>query len=156
MQEEGVVVQTRAGLAQVETTQQEACKSCGAQQACHALSGSKKRVVSAVNQVQAKTGDRVLLSMPRKGVLGATFLVYMVPVMALIAGAALGKRLAPSWGWEGQTGAVILGLAALVLAWLVLRRISQRLARRKELTVKVVRILKEGEGDAVEQDTACL
>ncbi|RJX33877.1 MAG: hypothetical protein C4525_08395 [Desulfarculus sp.] len=156
MQEEGRVVQTLGGLAQVETIQQEACKSCGARGACHTLGGDKKRIISALNQAQAQPGDRVLLSMPRKGVLGASFLVYMLPVIALLAGAALGKRLGPAWGWEGQTGAVVLGLVSLLVVWFVLRRISARLARRRELTVKVVRILEKGVGDAVEPDTSCL
>ncbi len=156
MQEEGLVLNTMGGLAQVETTQQEACASCGAQSACQTLGGQKKRVVSAVNRVQAQTGDRVLLTMPRKGVLGASFLLYMVPVFALLAGAILGKRLGPAWGWEGQSGPVVLGLAALVITWFVLRRISKRLAGRKEMTVTVVRILHKGEGDALEPDTVGL
>jgi sigma-E factor negative regulatory protein RseC len=153
MQEEGLVLQTMGGLAQVETTQQEACAGCGAKSACHAMGGDKKRVVSAINRAQAETGDRVLLTMPRKGVLGASFLLYMVPVIALLAGAVLGKHLGPSWGWQDPTGSVVLGLAALLVSWFVLRKISQRLAGRKELTVTVVRILKKGEGDALEPDT---
>ncbi len=156
MQEEGLVVQTMGGLAQVETTQQEACKSCGARGACYALGGDKRRVIAAVNQVGAQEGDRVLLAMSRKGVLGASFLVYMVPVFALLAGAGLGKKLGPAWGLDGQTGAVILGAVGLLGAWFLLRRVSKRLAGRKELTIKVVRILKQGEGDALESNTACL
>ncbi|MEW5914116.1 MAG: SoxR reducing system RseC family protein [Thermodesulfobacteriota bacterium] len=156
MQEEGLVVQTMGGLAQVQTIQQEACKSCGARGACHTLGGDKKRIVAALNQAQAQAGDRVLLSMSRKGVLSASFLVYILPVVALLGGAALGKRLGPGWGWEGQTGAVVLGLASLLVVWWILRKISARLAKRRELTVKVVRILEKGVGDAVEPDTACL
>ena len=100
MQEEGVVLETMGGLAQVETAQQEACKSCGARGACQTLGGDKRRVIAAVNQVGAQAGDRVMLAMARKGVLGASFLVYMVPVFALLAGALVGKELGPSWGLE--------------------------------------------------------
>jgi len=156
MQEEGVVLQTMGGLAQVETTQQEACKSCGARGACQALGGDKKRVIAAVNQVGAQKGDRVVMAMPAKGVLGASFLVYMVPVFALLVGAAVGKKLGPSLGLSGQTGAIILGVLSLLGAWYILRQVSERLAGRKELTVKVVRILQQGEGDALEPDTSCL
>jgi sigma-E factor negative regulatory protein RseC len=156
MREEGVVVETAGGVAQVETTQQEACKSCGARGACQTLGGDKRRVVTAINQVQAAPGDKVLLTMPRKGVLGASFLVYMLPVFALLAGAALGKKLGPAWGWGAQTGAVVLGAASLLATWFLLRKISKRLAGRKELTVKVVRILQQGERDALESHSACL
>ncbi|MCF8031455.1 MAG: SoxR reducing system RseC family protein [Desulfarculaceae bacterium] len=156
MQEEGVVVDTMGGLAQVETAQQEACKSCGARGACQTMGGDKRRVIAAVNQVGAQAGDRVMLAMARKGVLGASFLVYMVPVFALLAGALAGKKLGPAWGLGPQSGAVVLAALALLVAWLVLRRVSKRLAGRKELTVKVVRILQQGERDALESNTACL
>ena len=103
MQEEGLVVKTMGGLAQVETTQQEACKSCGAQGMCHAMGGDKRRVITAVNQVGAREGDKVIMAMPRKGVLGASFLVYMVPVAALLVGAALGRKWGEAWGLEPQS-----------------------------------------------------
>jgi len=156
MQEEGLVVKAVGGYAQVETTQQEACKSCGAQGMCHAMGGDKRRVITAINQVGAKEGDKVVMAMPRKGVLGASFLVYMVPVAALLLGAALGRKWGQAWGLEPQTSAVVLGGAALVAAWLVLRKVSKRLAGRKELTVTVVRILRKEQGDALESNTACL
>ena len=156
MQEEGVVLETMGGMAQVETAQQEACKSCGARGACQTLGGDKRRVIAAINQAKASAGDRVLLAMPRKGVLGASFLVYMIPVFALLVGAMVGKKLGPAWGWEGQTGAVLLGALGLLGAWFFLRRLSKRLAGRKELTVMVVRILQQGEGDALESNSACL
>ncbi len=156
MQEEGVVVQTMGGMAQVETTQQEACKSCGAQGMCHAMGGDKRRVITAINQVGAREGDKVVLTMPRKGVLGASFLVYMVPVAALLVGASVGKKWGQTLGLEPQTAAVVLGGVALVAAWLVLRKVSRHLAGRKELTVTVVRILRKGEGDALESHSTCL
>ncbi|MCB2226627.1 MAG: SoxR reducing system RseC family protein [Desulfarculaceae bacterium] len=156
MQEEGVVIETMGGLAQVETMQQEACKGCGARGACQTLGGDKRRVIAAINQAGAKAGDKVLMIMARKGVLGASFLLYMVPVFALLAGAMVGKQLGPSYGLEAQTGAVILGALSLLGAWLILRRVSKRLAGRKELTVKVVRILQQGERDALESNSACL
>lgn len=156
MQEEGLVVKTMGGLALVETTQQEACKSCGAQGMCHAMGGDKRRVITAINRVGAKEGDKVIMAMPRKGVLGASFLVYMVPVAALLLGASLGRKWGQAWGLEPQTSAVVLGGAALVAAWLILRKVSKRLAGRKELTVTVVRILRKEQGDALESNTACL
>lgn len=156
MQEEGLVVKIMGGMAQVETTQQEACKSCGAQGMCHAMGGDKRRVVTAINQAGASVGDTVIMAMPRKGVLGASFLVYMVPVAALLVGASLGRKWGQAWGLEPQTSAVVLGGAALVGAWLVLRKVSRRLAGRKELKVTVVRILRKGEGDALESHSASL
>ena len=144
------------GLAQVESVQSEACATCGARGACHAMGGEKTRVVTAVNQAKAQVGDRVILSMPRKAVLSASFLAYMVPVLGLILGAVLGNRLAPNWGWDDQTGAVVLGLAGLAASWLVVSVIAKKLAKKSNFTVRIVRVLEKGAIDAVDQCTASL
>ncbi len=156
MQEEGQVVEVRGGVALVEAVQNDACASCGARNACHALGGERRRVVRALNPVGAAVGDRVLMSMPRRAVLGASFLVYMVPVLALLAGAVTGQHLGPAWGLSPTSGAVSLGLGALAAAWLGLRIVSRNLGRRESFQVKIVRVVQKGEVDAVEQHSAGL
>lgn len=156
MQEEGVVRSLHGGLAQVESVQSEACATCGARGACHAMGGEKTRLVTALNQAKAQVGDRVMISMPRNAVLGASFLVYLVPALGLILGASLGNSLAPGWGWEPQTGAVVFGLAGLLATWLMVSLLSKRLAKNKNFTVRIVRVLKKGATDAVDQCAAGL
>lgn len=151
MQEEGLVRSLQGGLAMVESVQSEACASCGAKGACHALGGEKIRIVTALNEAGAQVGDRVMLSMPRKAVLGASFLAYMVPVLGLILGAALGDGLAPNWGWDAQTGAVVLGLGGLAVSWLLVSLIAKRLARKSNFTVRIVRVLEKGATDALDE-----
>ena len=115
------------------------------------LGGDSKREVKALNLAGAGVGDRVLVTMPRRAALGAGFLVYMVPVLALIVGAALGNHWGPAWGWGSQNAAVALGLGALILSWLGLRLISTRVARGGGFTVRIVRVIQKGESDAVDQ-----
>lgn len=117
---------------------------------------TRQRVVRALNPVGAAVGDRVLMTMPRRAVLGASFLVYMVPVLALLAGAVVGQRLGPAWGLSPTGGAVLLGLAALAAAWLALRIVSRNLGRRESFQVKIVRVVQKGEVDAVDQHSAGL
>ena len=140
-------------MAQVETTQTDACHGCSAQTACRAMGGVKKRLVEASNDAGAKEGDRVLMALPRKGALAAGFLVYLGPVIALIAGAAIGQKLGPGWGYEAQNAAVVLGLCALGVSWFGLRWLSKRVADRQELKVRVVRVLPPKEGAPAECET---
>ncbi|MGD9123759.1 MAG: SoxR reducing system RseC family protein [Desulfarculaceae bacterium] len=142
MHEQGLVRAVKGGMAQVETVQSEACHQCNAQAACHGMGGARQRLVWALNQAQAQEGDRVLLALPRKGVLGAGFLVYILPILILILGAALGQRLGPAWGWNPTNAAVLLGMGGLVVSWFFLRWLSKRLAGRKEFTVRLVKVFK--------------
>jgi len=156
MQEEGVVRSLQGGLAQVESVQTEACACCGARGACHALGGEKTRIVTALNEAGAQVGDRVVLNMPRKAVMGASFLVYIVPVLGLLLGAVLGNIYAPNWGWEPQSGAVVLGLGGLAVAWLAISGIAKKLTRNSNFTVRIVRVLEKGAIDAVDEFAAGL
>lgn len=143
MHEEGKVLAVQGGLAQVETVQTEACSHCVAKTSCQTMGGVKKRMIWAINEAKAKQGDRVLLALPRRGVLGAGFLVYMVPVLALILGSSVGKSYGPQWGWDEQNAAVLLGFSALTITWLILRKVSKALGRKKEFKVRLVRVLKQ-------------
>ncbi|MCB2187503.1 MAG: SoxR reducing system RseC family protein [Deltaproteobacteria bacterium] len=151
MEEEGQVTAIRGGVATVETVQKEACAHCAAKGACEALGGDKTRTITALNEVHAEVGDRVMLAAPRKTVMGAGFLVYIVPVFALLLGAVAGKKWGPLLGLGTQGGAVLFGVAALSLCWLGLRLISNRVAGSKNFTIRVVKIVQKGDTDALDE-----
>lgn len=156
MTEQGFVREIRGGLAMVETVQTEACSHCAGRGACQMMGGEKMRLVPAINEAGAGEGDRVLVAARRKSVLGAGFLVYMGPVIALILGAALGKAYGPQYGYDAQVAAVVLGLSLLALCWFGVSRLSKRLAGSDKLAVKVVRVIAKAENggaDAVDQCT---
>jgi sigma-E factor negative regulatory protein RseC len=156
MHEEGVVTALVRDQAVVKTVQQDACHHCSVKGACQAMGGGKERQVTALNQAGAMVGDRVALGIGSGSALSAGFLAYLVPVLALLAGAAAGKSWGPFWGLSDQSAAVVTGLAALAVAWVVVRWLSDRLARRGRFMVKVVAVVQKGEADAVEQNISCL
>lgn len=156
MREEGVVTSLAGDQVVVRTVQHDACESCGAKGACHTLGGGKERQVTALNQAGAEIGDRVALGISRSSALSAGFMAYMVPIIALMAGAALGKALGPTWGFDAQNAALLVGAAALVAAWIGVRWLSDRLAKRGRFMVKVVAVVQKGEADALEQGLNCL
>ncbi len=141
MTEEGLVRALRGGEAEVVTFQTEACRHCMGKGACYALGGIKERVVSAQNPVGAAVGDRVLLAIPRSEVMHAGVLAYLVPVAALILGALVGQKTAPSLGLDPTDGSVLVGVAGLALAWLGTSLYSRRLSRKNRLRVRILRVL---------------
>jgi len=68
------------------------------------------------NPIGAEAGESVVVGLPDGALLGAAASGYLVPLLLLIAGAALGQQFA------GELGAVSGGLVGLLLAAIRLRR----------------------------------
>jgi len=83
------------------------------------------------NPIGAEVGDSVVVGLPDGALLDAAVAGYLVPLLLLIAAAALGQQVA------GELGAVAGGLCGLLLAALYLKR-------RKSPAVQPV-VLRRGE-----------
>ncbi len=106
---EGIVVRTAGQTAVVKIRKSSACgQDCGHCRACD----NPVYEVEAVNCAGAAAGDRVLLELPSKTVLGTAFLLYLLPVLllflALLALPGLWLKLA--------------GVALLLAIWLLALR----------------------------------
>ncbi|MBW2123410.1 MAG: SoxR reducing system RseC family protein [Deltaproteobacteria bacterium] len=114
LQEIGVVTGLKPnGFASVRATGGEGCEGCASRGVCHALGGGREREVTAVNRAGAAAGDRVLISIGSGSFLKASFVVYLVPVLALIVGSVIGKTYSASI-WAGGNPDVVSILAGLV------------------------------------------
>ncbi|ABA58916.1 positive regulator of sigma(E), RseC/MucC [Nitrosococcus oceani ATCC 19707] len=101
----------------VEAERRTSCHGCTLSQGCGTGSIAKYLMikpimVKASNPVGAEAGDRVIVGLPEKAFLQGSFLLYMVPLLAMLLGAGLGGTLAPHFG--GNEGLeVLLGLGGL-------------------------------------------
>ncbi|MBF8272778.1 MAG: positive regulator of sigma(E), RseC/MucC [Magnetococcales bacterium] len=128
-----MVVALEGDMAVVVGQRASGCGSCHQDGACATLSfGSGRRAVRlrAENPAGAKVGDRVVLEISERHFLRASFLVYIVPILALFAGGLLLRQLALLLGVtqrvaEGVGG--VGGVCALLLVLLWLKRYNQRL-----------------------------
>lgn len=84
--ETGVVVGLKGKTALVRAASSSHCEGCAAAGACHAGTGGD-RVVEAENTVGAVEGQEVVMSVPSRALLKASFQVYMIPVIGVLAGA---------------------------------------------------------------------
>jgi len=79
----------------VEAKPSAACEGCASRGSCHAV-GKERNSVQVINRQDARVGDEVVISFETGSLLKALFLLYMVPIMALLAGAFTGNLvLAP-------------------------------------------------------------
>jgi sigma-E factor negative regulatory protein RseC len=140
--EEGMVKRTMGTKAWVVTSRSEMCEACASHGACKALGGGKEMEVEAKNDAQARPGDLVLLTLEDQSLVKLSFWVYLFPILALIAGAALGQKVAPMLGTHPELSS--FGLAAIFfgLAFVIVRMKDKKLEQTGAVIPKVARIIK--------------
>jgi sigma-E factor negative regulatory protein RseC len=140
--EPGIVKRAIGTKAWVVTTRSEMCEACASQGACKVLGGGKEMEVEAINTAQAKPGDQVLLTLEDQSLIKLSFLVYMFPILALIAGAALGQKVGPLLSINQELASFGLGAIAFGLAFLIVRKKDKTLEQTGSTIPRVTRIIK--------------
>lgn len=149
--ETGTVVETADGTALVLVERGSACHGCAAQGVCHTLGGGSDARVTVKNDLNAKAGDVVELCIRESSLVSASFIVYMVPVAALFAVAALAGCLARRWGWDPEASSAAGAVVGLVLSLFGIRLFHPVLDRYEALKPSITRIVREKHGDEEEK-----
>lgn len=116
------VIETGQGVALVEAENRGTCGHCDTVNGCGKsamgkLFCSKPRRFEVIDNVGTRVGDEVSIGVQEGALLKGSLAVYVVPLLALLAGALAGNR----WG-DGI--AVLGGATGLVLGFLWARRYS--------------------------------
>lgn len=118
MLEQGKIIELNGNEAVIEIEQGEQCKHCNA---CHMFGESKMRL-TARNSIHADPGDRVTVYVRPEFVLKSSFLIFIFPIVAMIAGYYTGLLLSRSSGeLYGILGAFSGLLSALFINWVLSR-----------------------------------
>lgn len=130
IEETGRVAEVEPGFAWVETRRQSTCGSCSARGGCGTsvlsrVLGQRTVRVRALDRIGAAVGDEVVLGLDDGALLRGSLAVYMVPLLALIAGALLAESVGPQWGF-GQGFVLLGGVAGLASGFFWLRLFSRR------------------------------
>ena len=142
--ERGKVVESMDGLAVVIVNRSSACEGCGAKGACHTFGGGKDAKVSVENSVEAKAGDMVEIGIEEASLVTASFIVYIVPVIALLLGAGAGQYISGVSGCinisEGS-GAAFGGLIAMILSLLLIRFLNPVFEKYRSMRPKIIKVV---------------
>jgi sigma-E factor negative regulatory protein RseC len=139
--EEGVIIRTDRSGTWVKTLRSDACESCSSKSTCHSLGGGKEMEVSAINLIGAKVGDRVVLKMDTLAFLKGTFLVYMVPVLLLVGGAALGEWIALTSHLTSPLSSILCGFGGLAFGLVLMKVVANRLAKKDAYRPRISRVI---------------
>ncbi len=128
MEQYGLVIENRGETALVNLQRHLVCESCGR---CGILSGANKReiVVEALNPIKAEKGQRVLLESDDNQIILISFMLYMVPILALLAGIAAWLLIAvPRLGLQGgqELQAAAAGITLMVIVFIMIRLWDRR------------------------------
>ena len=92
IEEIGTVVDCQDNIAEVAIERTEACAGCSAKSMCQPFGEKEnKMIISAINNISAKKGNKVKVAVPSTTFIKASFIVYIVPVIFMLIGAFIGE-----------------------------------------------------------------
>ncbi|MEP1214584.1 MAG: SoxR reducing system RseC family protein [Marinobacter sp.] len=131
--ETGKVVALNGDRVWVQTIRTSACETCSARNGCGqralaGVSGGRANQVLVSNSLNAGIGDEVTVAIEESALLGASLLVYALPLVLMVVGAVSGHQLS-----GGQDAAAMVGAAvAMAAGFVVARRVGSSPGRNYE------------------------
>jgi len=142
IEEPGRVVALEEGAVWVQTLRKSTCSSCSANAGCgqglldKLAITSQRGNVRALTDLQLAVGDEVVIGVREELVLRSAVQVYLLPLLALLGGGFVAQSLRLS-----EPLSILLGLSALLVAGLLVRWRSLRVADDPRLQPVVMRAL---------------
>ena len=119
---------TPRGEIVVQIKRAEACHSCAARGACQTLGGSVQDFdVVVENRLDARPGDRVVLSIAEASVLTASAVLYLIPAVLLAVGVVIGSVVAPILDVKSDPASIVGSIAGLAVGLAVTKIVGRRL-----------------------------
>jgi len=135
----GTVVELKGKLALVEVSPS-LCGGCAQENTCNLLMGKpEKSTVLALNRVGAAIGDPVSVELSGAARTKSACLLYVVPSISLVVGAAVGQEVL---GGSGSLDPVLGGLFG-ALGFLALGMIPAIVVSRRKKLLPIVSLVRE-------------
>jgi len=127
----GKVLEDRGEQALVLLKRHMACEGCGR---CGGILGGpdiKDEEVEVANPIGAIEGEMVQVEIDDQKVLLLSFVIYFVPVLALLIGLIFGQWVVINFGWtiEQNLASVIFGFFLMFITFLFIRRWDQSIKK---------------------------
>ena len=143
--EQGLIIDTNADIATVKTLRSAACESCDHKKNCGSASSNKNEMhVKVKNRLGAKIGDTVIISIKTTSLLKVAFLLYIFPILCMILGAVIGKKLAFSFTLDESLTSVLSGVIFFCVSFFLIRIKGRKMAFKEEYTPAILRVKKSG------------
>ena len=135
MQHTGLVISCQDDKALVRFVRSKACAHCGA------CAGQKHHTQVKIPG-EAPVGSQVDVEMPDQQVVKASLMGYVLPLLMLLLGMAIGSLFFDNEGMWALLGLIFMGIS-----WLILRLAEKKMRRRAIWQPKILAIHEEGDKD---------
>lgn len=145
IEEIGTVVELRGkNIAVVMCKKSSLCENCATHSNCMIGDDDRTRLIETQNSLAASIGDQVLIATTTKSFLQSSFLLYIVPLIALVIGAVAGKLVGENLdtGLDPNLLSAIFGVFFMIGSFVLLRVGSSALAQDSYMP-KIVAILRD-------------
>ncbi|MCQ4310240.1 SoxR reducing system RseC family protein [Pseudomonas stutzeri] len=152
IEEPGRVIAVEPGAVWVETRRSSTCSGCSAKNGCgqglmDKLGVHQRRgLIRALSDFHLDVGDSVIVGIRESVLLRGALLVYLFPLIALLASALIASELSAA-----EPYVVLSGVGGFLVSWLIVRKRSQQTADDPGLQPIVLRAMlatTEGYGQA--------
>jgi len=130
IEETGSIVELKGkDIAVVLCQKSSFCEHCAAEGICHVGDDSSSKTVEVHNPLGAAIGDRVKIATSTRTFLQSSFILYIVPLIALVIGAVSGQLLG-EWlagGLDPNLLAALFGTTFMAGSFLIIRLMSRAL-----------------------------
>ena len=138
--EKGVVTKVASDTAWVKTIRSSACESCNSKDSCHTMGGGNEMEVEVMNPAKAKVGENVVIAFETGSLFKLSFLIYVFPIISMIAGAVTGEKLAPAYQMDSSILSVITAFLFFTFAFLIIKLAEKKLSDKIEYRAKIIRV----------------
>jgi len=143
--EQGIVVEITGDQIIVECDPHDMCISCSAKKGCMTAESGKVRRVSMDNRINAAVGDIVLFTIDSSGIVAASLVIYIVPVILLFAGLFAGSRFHEYLMLDKDGASAIMGVLLFFLSFFLIKFFSVFTQNKAIFQPKAVKIIKRGQ-----------
>lgn len=131
--EEGIVTEVKNGIATVSVINSNSCEECSAKIFCH--TENDVRSVTAKDPFGVKPGDRVQLSIKGRNVIAASFLLYGLPLIILVAVILIVSTFLKN---NSELYSSLAGIATVAIYFLAIHLISNSKRSKNKFLPKIV------------------
>ena len=144
MKQCGQVIRVMDGTAKVKMQRHSSCAGCNA---CKMGSSEKPIELEALNRLDAQEGDWVEVEMESEYVLTAAFMMYMVPLLFLVAGVLTGHFLLGMLGVGvyRELLTAMIAFSATALAYFLLNRSEKKKGFKEKMLPSIADIIENPE-----------